>query len=300
MVSRHALREAMIRLGDVVTDPHRRSSFEQGASGADRSGAPSIPVIVVADGRDPASAERAKRLAAELSVPLRELGEDGPASQLVLTATAERLELYDLAQRRCKPIVVDFQGGTMGYRRTSLRSGKQPIARAVGLRGQKRSVLDATGGLGRDAFVLACLGCSVTIVERSPVLAAMLRDGFARAAACGDAGLREVVSRMTLIEGDACDVLDRTEERYAPDVVYVDPMYPPTHKSALVKNELRMLRSLVGTDPDAASLVELARRVALDRVVVKRHRHAPSLAGDPDTTYVGRRVRYDVHFCNRQ
>ncbi len=293
-------RVAMIHLGDAVTDQHMRSSFERGASGADRSRAPSIPVVVVADGRDPASAERAKRLAAELSVPLREVGEDGPASRFVLSATAERLELYDLAQRRCKPITVDFESAANGYRRASLFRGKQPIARAVGLRGQRRSVLDATGGLGRDAFSLACLGGIVTIVERSPVLAAMLRDGFARAAASGDAGLREVVSRMSFIEGDACDVLDRTEERYAPDVVYVDPMYPPTHKSALVKKELRMLRSLVGTDPDAARLVELARRVALDRVVVKRHRHAPPLAGDPDTTYVGRRVRYDVHFCNRK
>jgi 16S rRNA (guanine1516-N2)-methyltransferase len=35
-------------------------------------------------------------------------------------------------------------------------------------------------GLGKDAFVLASLGCRVTLVERNPVVHALLRDGLDR------------------------------------------------------------------------------------------------------------------------
>jgi 16S rRNA (guanine1516-N2)-methyltransferase len=42
-------------------------------------------------------------------------------------------------------------------------------------------VIDGTAGLGKDAFVLAGLGCKVTLVERHPVVVALLADGLARA-----------------------------------------------------------------------------------------------------------------------
>ena len=43
------------------------------------------------------------------------------------------------------------------------------MARAVKAGGGVR-VLDCTAGLARDAFVLASLGCEVTLVERSRVV----------------------------------------------------------------------------------------------------------------------------------
>ena len=81
----------------------------------------------------------------------------------------------------------------------------------------------------------------------------------------------------------------------APDVVYLDPMYPPKKKSALVKKEMRICRMLVGEDEDAGELLEIARRVARRRVVVKRLRHAPPLKANAAAEYVGRTVRYDVY-----
>ena len=42
-------------------------------------------------------------------------------------------------------------------------------------------MLDATAGLGRDAFVLASLGCQVTLIERVPAVAALLENGIERA-----------------------------------------------------------------------------------------------------------------------
>jgi len=85
-----------------------------------------------------------------------------------------------------------------------------------------------------------------------------------------------------------------------PDAVYLDPMFPPKRKkSAAVNKEMRLLRELVGDDLDAPDLLEVARGVARERVVVKRPDHAPPLAPYPSMSFLGKLVRYDVYLTRR-
>ncbi len=104
-------------------------------------------------------------------------------------------------------------------------------------------MVDATAGLGRDAFVLAALGCQVQMLERNPVVAALLDDGLRRGYLDAEIGpwLRE---RLTLLHASSLTALVAIEPR--PEVVYLDPMYPHRQKSALVKKEMRVFQSLVG------------------------------------------------------
>jgi 16S rRNA (guanine1516-N2)-methyltransferase len=139
------------------------------------------------------------------------------------------------------------------------------------------------------------LGCPVVAVERSSVLGALLRDGLTRAGNAPDDRLQAIVRRISLIVGDAGEVLAGMSAESAPDIVYLDPMYPPKKKSALVKKEMRICRMLVGEDEDAGALWEIARQVARRRVVVKRLRHAPPLKANATAEFVGRTVRYDVY-----
>ena len=218
------------------------------------------------------------------------------AARDVQTASQTRSETRRGSSRQ---IYVDFVGGAVGFRRVSGRTRRQPIAQAVGLRHGPVSLVDATAGLGRDSFLLACLGCTVTAIERSPVLAALVRDGIARAGGHSPK-LDEVLARLRFVLGDARDVLRTMTDSSAPDTIYIDPMYPPSKKSALVKKEMRVCRRLVGDDPDAGELFDLARQVAKKRVVVKRQPHAPPLGPKPTTTCLGTRVRYDVYVVGTQ
>ncbi|HZJ10196.1 MAG TPA: class I SAM-dependent methyltransferase, partial [Trueperaceae bacterium] len=86
------------------------------------------------------------------------------------------------------------------------RPGRDLLWRAV-LAG-KGSVVDATAGLGADAFHLAAKGAQVTMIERSPVLAELLRDALehARAGSLGERAAN-AASRLSLIVADAVDVL---------------------------------------------------------------------------------------------
>ena len=240
----------------------------------------------------------AEQLHTALGVPMVRVSADATDVELLVGPHRGRLCLRAVGDRVGTGICVDFVGGATGYRRRSGISRRQTIARAVGLnRSGNLTVLDATGGLGRDAFLLACLGCRVKIVERSVVLGALLRDGLGRAELADDDELRSVIGRMELVIDDARRVLEGLQD--ATDVVYIDPMYPPSARSALAKREMRLCRALVGDDADAGELLTAARSFASRRVVVKRHRRVPSLGPEPDHQYMGRRVRYDVYFAAR-
>lgn len=187
---------------------------------------------------------------------------------------------------------IDFVGGTMGHRLRFGGGRGQAIARAVGLvRGATPAIVDATAGLGRDAFVLASLGARVTLIERSAAVHAALADALDRALAASE-DVAVIARRMTLLHGDARDLLPGL----AAEVVMVDPMHPPRGNSALVKQEMRLLRDLVGTDPDSAELLSAALASARNRVVLKWPLRAPPMPGmrAPSHQIIGKTVRYDV------
>ena len=189
-------------------------------------------------------------------------------------------------------LVCDFTGGAVGYR---LRAGGglgQALPRAVGMKGGRMPrIVDATAGLGRDAFLLASLGAEVTLIERSPKVHRLLEEGLARAREAGGRAA-EAAGRMTLIHGDARELLPGL----APEVVLVDPMHPERRKSSLVKQEMRTLREIVGTDEDKVELMRVALATASKRVVLKWPRRAAPMEGIPACSHSieGKTTRYDV------
>ena len=236
--------------------------------------------------------QHARVVATELRLPL--VARDGAGCDLLVVVAADALELHETGPSAAGGVRVALDDARALAGRCTTASRRQPLARAVGLKRGTPSVMDVTVGLGRDALLLARLGCMVTVVERSPVLRAMWRDALRRA---GDS---HGADRIRLIVGDAVDVLSGLPDAEAPDVIYVDPMYPPKGKSALPKKEMRILRRLVGDDQDAGALLEAARRVARDRVVVKRTPRAKPLAPSPALRYSGKLVRYDVYLTHAQ
>ncbi|MFA0055532.1 MULTISPECIES: class I SAM-dependent methyltransferase [Vibrio] len=223
-------------------------------------------------------------------------------SDFALVLTSERLELRKVDEPKLGAIFVDLVGGAVGHRRKFGGGKGQAIAKAAGLnKGATPTILDGTAGLGRDAFVLASLGCKVQMVERHPVVAALLDDGLQRAQQDPDIG-GWVTERMKLIHASSHDALDKLSDdpNFAqPDVVYLDPMYPHPEnkkKSALVKKEMRVFQSLVGADMDADALLQPALKLASKRVVVKRPDYAAWLGEQkPSMAIETKKNRFDVY-----
>lgn len=236
----------------------------------------------------PEYSDAARALADELHLPLA--GE----SEFALQLGAEGLQLQELGVGAAGPVRVDFVDGALAHRRQQGGGNGQMIAKAVGIQpGIRPLILDATAGLGRDAFVLAQLGCTVTLIERQPLIGALLADGLRRARL--DAEVGPIVERMHLLAGNAIELMAAWPGD-PPQVIYLDPMFPHRDKSSLVKKEMRLFRPLVGADDDAPELLKAALALASHRVVVKRPRKAPAIAGQaPGYVLEGKSSRFDIY-----
>ncbi len=235
---------------------------------------------------------KAEFIAKKLRLPL--LGQHETTGAAILLCCTEDGLQVQIKGKLNGILHVDFLSDSMTYRRQHGGGIKQALARAVGIKpGIRPSVLDATAGLGIDSFLLASLGCNVTMIERSPLLATLLEDGLERAEE--DQKLQQAVpDKLTLRQGDAVQIMAGLKKR--PDTIYLDPMYPHKRKSALNKQEMRIIRQLVGDDIDAGSLLDAALLHAGKRVVVKRPKGAPLLnKKQPSHTIIMKNSRYDVY-----
>ncbi|MGL6040248.1 MAG: class I SAM-dependent methyltransferase, partial [Deefgea sp.] len=215
----------------------------------------------------------------------------------ILQWNEERLELVPLGEKAA--VYVDFVSGAAAHRRQFGGGRGQPVAKAIGIKGDYiPRVLDATAGLGGDAFVLASLGCTMTLIERTPVAYLLLSDGLKRAQQ--DTHTADIVARMTLHFGDGREWLTERAAGMGPlaqqdfDVVYLDPMFPEPGKRAKSKKNMAAFQTLIGGDEDADALLAPARQIAKKRIIVKRPRHAPLMAGArPDFVFDGESTRFD-------
>lgn len=185
---------------------------------------------------------------------------------------------------------IDFTSGAVAHRLRFGGGRGQDLPKAIGLKkGANPHVVDATAGLGRDAFLLASLGATVTLIERSTQMHSLLDAALTQAK---NGEMAEIIARMDLRLGDAKDLLPAL----SPEVVLVDPMHPPRGNSALVKQDMRQLREIVGEDPDAVALINVALESATKRVVLKWPRKAALPAGLPAPSHqiLGKSTRYDV------
>lgn len=195
----------------------------------------------------------------------------------------------------CEPSVQQLVRVDFSRLQRQHRGHNELLIKALGVKmGKQRFVIDATAGMGSDAFLLAQAGCRLTMIERVPLIASLLEDGVARALTARET--REAAARMTLMRGDAIALIPELAKQQQIDMIYLDPMFASRKKSALPKKTMQHLQSLVGDDHDQSRLLEVALQSSRFRVVVKRHAKAEAIAGaKPSYCVSGKLVRYDVY-----
>lgn len=250
---------------------------------------------------DESDLKRASNLAEKLSLPLvhqPDLNEDREYSML-LEVTSQGLVLCPTGKKRAGPTGVDFLSGAVAHRRQYGGGSGQLIAKACGVSGKYHPhIADLTAGLGRDAFVLASLGARVDMIERVPLVYELLTDGLNRGLNGASDTEREILNRMTVRQLDAVSWCHENPE--VADVIYLDPMFPHSSKSAQVKKEMLAFRTIVGADEDSKEVLEAALGAARCRVVVKRARKAPAIEGlEPSYVVEGKSGRFDIYALRR-
>jgi 16S rRNA (guanine1516-N2)-methyltransferase len=220
----------------------------------------------------------------------------------VLLVGAQGVCLQATGKKAPGPIRVDFMEGASAHRRQFGGGKGQMIAKAIGVKGAYRPhILDLTAGLGQDGFVLSTLGCEITLIERSPIVHALLQDGLNRAGLSADPELHDILQRITLQNIQSDDYLQQQDQPI--DVIYFDPMFPERTGKAEVNKSMKAFHSLVGSDDDAGEILSLALTKAQYRVVVKRPRKAPAIHEQypdlalpaPNVVFDGKSTRFDVY-----
>lgn len=194
-------------------------------------------------------------------------------SPLVITIEDNIISVVTVADMKMKPVFVDFVNGKLDHRRKFV-NGKEFVVKACFGKKKNPVIFDATAGLARDAFILACNGAQVHMFERNPIVRLLLKNGIERAVN-SETDISELI-RNNLILEDKHTIYEYDGE-LNPDVVYIDPMYPEKVKSALVKKDMQVFHELVGQDDDVMQLFQRAKEITNLKVVMKNPKWAPPL-----------------------
>lgn len=218
-----------------------------------------------------------------------------PDSFLELFYDDNKLKLKDKSEKKQHGICVDFLSSSSIYRKKFGGGRSQLILKAIGVNkyGNSMSVLDATPGLGKDSFIFSSYGYDVLLLERNPVVCALLDDGLNRLFQSDNPFFKKY-GIISLQKGSILEQNLNNELKF--DIIYLDPMYPEKRKSAKVKKEMAIFQNLIGSDDDSFLLLQSAKKIAKKRVVVKRPKTALFLNNEkPDIQYASKNTRFDVY-----
>lgn len=225
--------------------------------------------------------DAADMLSRQLGVPLAD--SMGEALTLVFDGTGLSLVGYGMCYQG------DF--ARMLNRVTKGRLHHEMLVKIARTKTEHPVAVDAAAGMGEDSFLLAAAGYEVYLFEQDAVIAALLRDALYRAGE--DDRLREIVGRMHLSEGNSIELMPRLG--ITPEIVYLDPMFPPRKKSGLIHKKLQLIQKLEQPCADERELFAAAAAMHPKKIIIKRPLNGAPLADrKPSYTVKGKAIRYDV------
>ena len=188
----------------------------------------------------------------------------------------------------------DFEN--MLHRVTNGRLQHEMLAKAVKTDQENLKAIDATAGMGEDSLLLAACGYQVTLYEQNPVIAILLKDALRRAKK--NTVLKDIVSRMQLVEGDSIEHLNKRLDPV--DVIYLDPMFPGRQKSGLINKKLQLIQKLEPPCSKETALFDAAMAAQPSKIIVKRPLKSPYLDERvPSYSLKGKAIRYDCYSPNK-
>ena len=220
----------------------------------------------------------ARRIGAEISE------KPGPKLTILFHAKGVSLTGYGLSYQG------DFEN--MLHRVTNGRLQHEMLVRAAKSDKPGRKAIDATAGMGEDAFLLAAQGYEVTLFEQNPVIAVLLKDALRRAKK--HPVLKDIASRMNLVQDNSVEGMSKLLDPV--DVIYLDPMFPARQKSSLINKKLQLIQKLEPPCSEETDLFDAAISDSPSKIIVKRPLKSEFLAGrKPSYTLNGKAIRYDCY-----
>jgi 16S rRNA (guanine1516-N2)-methyltransferase len=212
-----------------------------------------------------------------------------------------------------------YNMGKSAYRLAKQCTQKEILFKALGqikTGEQERTtrVLDGTMGLAQDCALAAARGYDVVALEENEMIFSLVEDALLRLRKSLDEDAealstpqKNILKNLKILNQSFLLPLPQQLQNF--DVIYLDPMFPESGKSALPQKSMQILKSLLGLGQSAEtrgesyfqSLLEYGLRLldwnvkGTGRLVFKRPLEAPVLNPAPTSQVRGKMIRFDIY-----
>jgi 16S rRNA (guanine1516-N2)-methyltransferase len=198
------------------------------------------------------------------------------------------LSFFHPEARSTNQFRIDFNSGSTGWR-IKRANHEKLIKKALGKSERPLNILDCTAGMLQDALLFLSLGHQVTALEQSKILFYLLQDGISRSED------QSIFLKLDLIHANACSYAARAKNF---DVIYFDPMYPPSKKNALSSGQLEYISKILEVEAlanNASQDFEVLQLIPAQKMVVKRPIKAEPFSYQTNYEVSGKTTRFDVY-----
>jgi 16S rRNA (guanine1516-N2)-methyltransferase len=180
-------------------------------------------------------------------------------------------------------VFVDFDSKQLQFRSQAHLNAELVIKAVLGKKKQATSIMDCTAGFGKDAYLMSLTGSQITAYESNPLMCALLKDGLNRAH----------IDSIRVHKKDALAHIKKTDC----EVIYIDPMYPASKKSAKNNKQMTFLQSFIGHQTQMAEdLFEQAKLSNAKKIIIKRPVKAAFVNDSkPTSQIIGKAARFDIY-----
>ena len=185
-----------------------------------------------------------------------------------------------------KKIINSFRSGSFTNRIKNFQR-ESHLKKAIGYGGERsKKILDCTGGLGHDAFILALLGQNVTVVENNKGLCILFE--LALESLPQTSYFQEAKERITIINDDSASFVDKLFDY---DVVYIDPMF----KDKGTAGRSGVMSLISDYLDDFTDVSDVLIRSKFNRMIIKRQKQfKQSDNGSPSFILSGKSINFHV------
>ena len=185
---------------------------------------------------------------------------------------------------------IDFLKGTLGWRLKRVNHERN-LRKALGKTDKELSIFDSTAGLLTDTMIFLSLGHKVVAVEQSKIIYSLVKDAILRAK-----NKIPELKNLTFFNDNSLEVYKSISKGF--DVIYLDPMYPSSHKKNKKSGRLANIKKILEIEnltDNGENLVKEFFNLEYKKIILKRPLKYRKNYSNINYRVLGKTTRFDIY-----
>ena len=185
---------------------------------------------------------------------------------------------------------IDFLKGTLGWRLKRVNHERN-LRKALGKTDKQLSIFDSTAGLLTDTMIFLSLGHKVVAVEQSKIIYSLVKDAILRAK-----NKIPELKNLIFFNDNSLEVYKSISKGF--DVIYLDPMYPSSHKKNKKSGRLANIKKILEIEnltDNGENLVKDFFNLGYKKIILKRPLKYRKNYSNINYQVLGKTTRFDIY-----